>query len=83
MSLNSFSVFSKFLLAAKKLIVGDPDHPDTFVGAINTKQHLEKIQRFVYSNCNEVIKYRKTIILISDTSATQKRTEAKSGAERP
>ena len=33
--------------ATRRLSVGDPEESGTFVGAINTRAHLDKIRRYV------------------------------------
>ena len=37
---------SKFVEETKKLKVGDPNAPDTYMGALNSKAHLEKVEAY-------------------------------------
>ena len=37
---------AKFVEAAKALKVGDPNDPDMFMGALNSKIHLDKVVKY-------------------------------------
>merc|ERR1712156_311756 len=44
---NIFDTFiKKFVEGTKKLKVGDPRDPNTFMGALNSKPHLEKVEKY-------------------------------------
>ncbi len=52
-------LLSKLVEATKKLSVGDPEEPNTFMGAINSREHLEKIRRWVEEGGKRSFTFRK------------------------
>lgn len=40
-------LMERFVNETKRLSVGDPTDPDTFMGALISKQHLEKVQYYI------------------------------------